>query len=32
MRLDVREREGGVRVVVPHLPDGLRSEIARPQS
>jgi len=28
MRLDVREHEGGVRVVVPHLPDGLRSEIA----
>lgn len=28
MRLDVSEREGGVRVVVPHLPDGLRSEIA----
>jgi len=28
MRLDVRERDGGVRVVVPHLPDGLRSEIA----
>lgn len=28
MRLDVREREGGVRVVVPHLPEGLGSEIA----
>jgi UDP-galactopyranose mutase len=28
MRLDVRERDGGVRVVVPHLPEGLRSEIA----
>ncbi|MFN2511954.1 MAG: glycosyltransferase family 1 protein [Pyrinomonadaceae bacterium] len=28
MRLDVYERDGGVRVVVPHLPDGLRSEIA----
>jgi UDP-galactopyranose mutase len=28
MRLDVREREGGVRVVVPYLPDGLRSKIA----
>jgi UDP-galactopyranose mutase len=28
MRLDISEREGGVRVVVPHLPDGLRSEIA----
>jgi UDP-galactopyranose mutase len=28
MRLDVSEREGGVRVVVPHLPEGLRSEIA----
>jgi UDP-galactopyranose mutase len=28
MRLDVREREGGVRVVVPHLPDGLSSEVA----
>lgn len=28
MRLDVREREGGVRVVVPYLPDGLRSEVA----
>src|SRR5215203_2258188 len=28
MRLDVREAEAGVRVVVPTLPDGLRSEIA----
>jgi UDP-galactopyranose mutase len=28
MRLDVREADGGVHVVVPHLPDGLRSEIA----
>src|SRR5215212_7524361 len=28
MRLDVREEEGGVHVVVPQLPDGLRSEIA----
>jgi UDP-galactopyranose mutase len=28
MRLDVREADAGVRVVVPHLPDGLRSEIA----
>ena len=28
MRLDTREAEAGVRVVVPHLPDGLRSEIA----
>ncbi len=28
MRLDVREAESGVRVVVPTLPDGLRSEIA----
>src|SRR6201989_2614377 len=28
MRLEMREAEGGVRVVVPHLPDGLRSEIA----
>lgn len=28
MRLDVREAEGGVHVVVPQLPDGLRSEIA----
>ncbi len=28
MRLDVREAEAGVHVVVPTLPDGLRSEIA----
>lgn len=28
MRLDIREAEAGVRVVVPYLPDGLRSEIA----
>ena len=28
MRLDVQERDAGVRVVVPHLPEGLRSEIA----
>jgi UDP-galactopyranose mutase len=28
MRLDVSEREGGVQVVVPCLPDGLRSEVA----
>jgi UDP-galactopyranose mutase len=28
MRLDVRECESGVRVVVPHLPEGLDSEIA----
>ena len=28
MRLDVREAETGVHVVVPQLPDGLRSEIA----
>lgn len=28
MRLDMREREAGVQVVVPHLPEGLRSEIA----
>jgi UDP-galactopyranose mutase len=28
MRLDIAERENGVRVVVPHLPEGLRSEIA----
>ncbi|MEA2204919.1 MAG: UDP-galactopyranose mutase [Blastocatellia bacterium] len=28
MRLEVREAEAGVRVVVPHLPEGLRSEIA----
>ena len=28
MHLDVRESEDGVWVVVPHLPDGLRSEVA----
>jgi UDP-galactopyranose mutase len=28
MRLDVREAEAGVHVVVPQLPEGLRSEIA----
>ena len=28
MRLDVREAEAGVHVVVPQLPDGLKSEIA----
>ena len=28
MRLDVEERPGGVRVVVPRLPEGLRSEVA----
>lgn len=28
MRLDMREADAGVHVVVPHLPDGLRSEIA----
>ena len=28
MRLDVREADAGVLVVVPHLPEGLRSEIA----
>ena len=28
MRLDVREADGGVHVVVPQLPDGLKSEIA----
>jgi UDP-galactopyranose mutase len=28
MRLDMRASEGAVRVVVPHLPEGLRSEIA----
>jgi UDP-galactopyranose mutase len=28
MRLHVQERDGGVRVVVPHLPEGLRSEVA----
>lgn len=28
MRLEVVERDNGVKVAVPHLPDGLRSEIA----
>ena len=28
MKLEVQERQAGVRVVVPHLPDGLRSEVA----
>lgn len=28
MRLDTRETDSGVHVVVPHLPEGLRSEIA----
>jgi UDP-galactopyranose mutase len=28
MRLSMREADAGVRVIVPHLPDGLRSEIA----
>ena len=28
MRLEIYERDSGVQVVVPHLPDGLRSEIA----
>ena len=28
MRLEMREADAGVRVIVPHLPDGLRSEIA----
>src|SRR5678815_315247 len=28
MRLEVREADPGVHVVVPHLPDGLRSEVA----
>jgi UDP-galactopyranose mutase len=28
MRLEMREADGGVRVVIPHLPDGLRSEVA----
>ena len=27
-RLDIQERDGGVLVVVPHLPEGLRSEVA----
>jgi UDP-galactopyranose mutase len=28
LRLDVREGEAGVQIVVPHVPEGLRSEIA----
>ena len=28
MHLDISEREAGMRVVVPHLPNGLRSEVA----
>jgi len=28
MRLDISERDLGVKVVVPHLPEGLRSEVA----
>jgi len=28
MRLEMSERENGVRVVVPHLPEGLQSEVA----
>lgn len=28
MSLNVQERENGLRVVVPHLPEGLRSEVA----
>ena len=28
MRLEIRECESGVRVIVPHLPDGLNSEVA----
>ena len=28
MHLDVRECEGSIKIVVPHLPEGLRSEIA----
>jgi UDP-galactopyranose mutase len=29
MRLDVSERETNLKVVVPHLPEGLRSEVAK---
>lgn len=29
MRLDIRETESGVKVVVPRLPEGLQSEVAR---
>ncbi len=28
MRIDAQEREGNLHVVVPHLPEGLRSEVA----
>ena len=28
MRMDIREAEPGLHVVVPHLPEGLRSEVA----
>src|ERR1044071_8970719 len=28
MRLEVHERDAGLKVVVPHLPEGLRSEVA----
>ncbi len=28
MRFDIQERDNGVRVVVPHLPEGLQSEVA----
>ncbi|MFN2578620.1 MAG: glycosyltransferase family 1 protein [Pyrinomonadaceae bacterium] len=28
LRLDVRQRDGGVKVVTPYLPEGLRSQIA----
>lgn len=28
MRFEIHERDNGVRVVVPHLPDGLQSEVA----
>src|SRR5215831_894301 len=28
MHLDVRERENGIRVITPHLPEGLRSDVA----
>jgi UDP-galactopyranose mutase len=29
LRIEMKERDGGVRVVVPHLPEGLLSEVAR---
>jgi UDP-galactopyranose mutase len=29
LRLEMKEREGGVRVAVPHLPEGLTSDVAR---